>query len=139
MNIGAGPIGSIYLGIPTNATIAASMAGTAAATQIMASASFSYARAMEIFNLTGQNIELIIGRPDHGTADYTVTTIAGTPVSFGASGQFFCPGTASSTVTGRTNRFPCAVAQGMTLYVRTTGTTNITCSSTNPFIINFWA
>lgn len=116
------------------------MAGTAAATQVISSASFVYARAMEVFNLTNRNIEVIIG-VDGGTADYTPGTISGTPVMMGKppNTKFFAPGTSSSTGSGRAQRFACEFQQGMQMWFRTTENTPITCSSVLPFIINFWA
>lgn len=133
------PIQSFYLGIPGNATIGASMAGTAAATAISASISAVNCRSMEVYNLTGRNVELVLGL-DSGTAAYTVTTPGSTPVTVGANGQFFCPGTATVTAgTGRGVQFPIAVCAGMKLWARTTENTPITCASTTPLIINFWA
>lgn len=127
------PFQSIYLGIPVNMTIAASMAGTVAATQISASISVSYARSMQIFNLTGRNLELIIGA-DPGTANMT-----GTP-SVVSGSVLFCPGTISSVPgNGRGAGQEVAISGGMQLYVRTTENTPVTCSSTTPLIISFWA
>ena len=138
-NLGCGPIASYYLGIPTNATIAQSMAGTAAATPIVSSISCSFAQSMEVFNLTGRNLELVVGN-DNGTAAYTITTIGSTPVMFGGPGHFMCPGTTSSTPGGgRGQRFPVAISQGMKMWVRTTENTPITYASTTPLVINLWA
>lgn len=145
MNLGSGPVFSLYLGVPTNGTIAASMAGTAAATQIMSGTSNPFftasgviARSMEVFNLTGRNLELILGKADGGTADYQNTTV-GTAVSYGANGQIFVPGTASAVALGRGMRFPIAFQAGMGIWARTTENTPLTASSTTPLIINFWA
>lgn len=138
-NLGYGPIQSFYLGIPGNATIAGSMAGTAAATKVSNSISCSFAQSMEVFNLTGRNLELVVGT-DQGTVSYTLTTPGSTPICVGGNGQFFCPGTATATPgVGRGIRFPVAVSQGMQLWVRTTENTPITCASTTPLVINLWA
>lgn len=133
MNVGAGPICGFILGIPGNATIAASMAGTAAATSISASIPCSFASSMSIFNLTGRNLELVLG-PDNGTASYT--TAAGVATVEG-QGSFFVPGTASSVA--QNMRIPVQLSQGMKFFVRTTENTPITCSSTTPLVINLWA
>lgn len=134
-NLGAGPITSFLLGIPGNMTIAASMAGTAAAVSISSSIPCSFASSMQVFNLTGRNVELVLG-PDNGTASYT--TAAGVPSVVG-QGTFFVPGTASATIGGQAARFPVQLTQGMKLFVRTTENTPITCASTTPLIINLWA
>lgn len=133
--VGSHPIQSIYVGIPTNVTIAASMAGTAAATQLSSSISISYAKSVRVFNLTGRNLELILGvGPDPGTADVT----PGTPTVVG-QGVMFCPGTATAVPgAGMGMVFPLAVNGGMKLFVRTTENTPITCASTTPLIIQFW-
>lgn len=138
-NLGYGPILSFYLGVPGNATIAGSMAGTAAATLISTSISCSFAQSMEVFNMTGRNLELVLG-VDNGTGAYTLTTPGATPITVGGNGQFFCPGTASSTPgSGRGNRFPVAISSGMKMWVRTTENTPITCATTTALIINLWA
>lgn len=129
----AHPILSYYLGIPANATIAASMAGTAAATVVSSSVSCVNARYMEVFNMTGRNLEIVLGKVDGGTADYTSNATA----TIGSQGQFFVPGTASSSTVR--DRFECPVSQGMKIFVRTTENTPITCSSVAAFIINLWA
>lgn len=108
------------------------MAGTAAATQITGSVSCTNARWMEVFNMTGRNLEIVLGKPDGGTADYTSGT-----ATIGTQGQFFVPGTASSSTVR--DRFDCPVSSGMKIFVRTTENTPITCSSVAPFIINLWA
>lgn len=128
------------LGIPGNATIAASMAGTAAATVISNSISATYAKALEIFNLTGRNLEVGFG-PDNGTADYTLTTPGSTPVMVVGDGIVFCPGTAGVTGVnvGRGIRLPIKLDAGMKIWVRTTENTPITCASTTALIINLWA
>jgi len=123
------------MGIPGNMTIAACMAGTASATAI-GTVSAAYAVKMEVFNLTGRNIELIFGN-DNGTASYV--TAAGVP-SIGSNGQIFCPGTASTLAAGRVNGFGVAsLTKGITIFARTTENTPITCSSVAPFVINLWA
>ena len=132
--IGSHPLKSFVLGIPTNVTIAASMAGTAAATLIVSSISVSYARSIEVFNLTLRNVELILSGGDNGTAGWT----PGTP-SVVSGNSIFCPGTASTAGLGRSIRKPLKIDQGMSLYVRTTENTPITCASTTPLIISFWA
>jgi len=134
-SLGTVPIQSFLLGIPANATIAASMAGTAAATTISSSISAAGARGMEVFNLTGRNIEIVVGT-DNGTSTYTPSAGAATVVG---SGTFFCPGTASATPgVGRGIRFPIVIHQGMKLFVRTTENTPITCASTTPLVISLW-
>lgn len=135
-NVGGGPIQSLYVGIPTNVTIAASMAGTAAATSLSSSLSCSYARSMEVFNLTGRNLELIIAAAaDPGTSTFTPGT-----ASIAGAGIIFVPGTATVTAAvGRGIRQPISIQQGMKLFVRTTENTPITCASTTPLIISFWA
>lgn len=144
-NIGSGPIFSVYVGQGGAVTIAASMAGTAAATQLISSASFAYARGMEVYNQTTRNLELFVGN-DRGVTAYQNVTIGGNVFVYtgvnttaGVGAAFFCPGTASSTVSGRVQRFPMQFEQGYQLWVRTTENTPITCSSTTPLIINFWA
>ena len=137
MNLGTGPIFSIYGGQAGSFTISGSMLGTAAATQLISSATFTYARGMEVFNLTGRNLELIIGN-DLGTAAYT-TAFGVAYSAVGKQSLFFVPGTASATVAGRANRFACAFQQGFNLWVRTTENTPITCTSVLPLVINFWA
>lgn len=136
--LGGHPIQTFYLGVPTNATIAACMAGTAAATLICASIPSTYARYMEVWNLTNRNVELVFGK-DGGTASYVPTTPGGTPVTIGANSQIFCPGTSSSTAAGRGNYFPIVASQGMQLWVRTTENTPVTAASTTPLIITLWA
>lgn len=145
MNIGSGPIFSVYVGQAGSVTIGASMLGTAAATQLISSASFTYARGMEVFNLTGRNLELFVGN-DVATTAYKNVTISGNVFAYtgnnataGISACFFVPGTASATVAGRANRFACEFQQGYNLWVRTTENTPITCSSVLPLVINFWA
>lgn len=141
MTTGTAPIQSFMLGIPTSSTIAATMAGTAAATVISSSISCAGARGIEVFNLTGRNIELVIG-PDSGTATYTNTTVGTSVVCTVGNGTFFCPGTAAAAAVsmglGRGVRFPIVVHQGMKLSVRTTENTPITCASTTPLIISLW-
>lgn len=138
MSLGGAPIQSFYLGIPGNATIAASMAGTVAATPISGSIPCSYARSMEVFNLTLRNLEIVVG-PDNGTASYTLGTVAGTVGLTVGNGIFFCPGTAASTMgVGRGVRFPIALSQGEKIWARTTENVPITVSSTLPLIINLW-
>lgn len=138
MTVGSAPIQSFLLGIPGNATIAGSMVGTAAATAISSSISCAGARGMEVMNLTGRNVEIVIG-PDNGTSSYTQTTPGSTPVMVAGNGIFFCPGTAAATPGyGRGVRFPIVLHQGEKMWVRTTENTPITCASTTPLIINLW-
>ena len=117
-------------------TIAASMGGTAAATCISTSVPFVDCKWMEVFNLTGRNLELILG-PDIGTTQYTIQT--GSTASVVSPGTLFCPGTAALTAGGRNNGNEIIITQGMQLYIRTTENTAATCSATGPFVINFWA
>lgn len=138
MTVGSAPIQSFLLGIPGNATVAASMAGTAAATAISQSISCAGARGMEVFNMTNRNIEIVVG-PDNGTSSYTQTTPGTTPVMVAGNGIFFCSGTAAAVQgMGRGIRFPIVIHQGMKMFVRTTENTPITCASTTPLIINLW-
>lgn len=125
---------TLYVGIPTNVTIAASMAGTAASTALVTSISASHASSIRVHNLTLRNLELIFGGPDGGTADFT----PGTPTVVNGK-VLFVPGTASAVALayGQGAEFP--VSQGMSLRVRTTENTAITCASTTPLIISFWA
>lgn len=109
------------------------MAGTAASTPITTSVSCTNARYMEVFNMTGRNMEIVLGKPDGGAADYNTVPVA----AIGRQGQFFVPGTASSSTVR--DRFECEVNGGMSISVRTTENTPITCSSVAPFIINLWA
>lgn len=152
MNLGSGPIFSIYMGIPVNSTIAASMAGTAAAVQILDATSNpffnktpagAYARSLEIWNMSSRNFEVIIGGAESGTADYQTASFAaanGTAnVTFGDDGQFFVPGAASAVALGRGIRFPINVQGGFNMWIRTTENTPITASSTTPIIFTFWA
>lgn len=125
---------SLYIGIPANATIAASMAGTAAATTLVTSLSVGHASKIQVFNLTLRNVELIFGGPDGGTADFT----PGTPTTVNGK-VLFCPGTASVAGLGHNIMHDFPVSQGMTLRVRTTENTPVTCSSVTPIIIQFWA
>jgi len=139
MAAGGHPIQAFYLGIPGNATIAASMGGTAAATLISTSVSATYFRFMEVWNMTGRNLEIGFGN-DNGTASYVLTTPGSTPITVGANSQIFCPGTtASSTGAGRGNYFPITLQQGSKIWARTTENTPITAASTTPLVINFWA
>ncbi len=138
MSLGGHPIASYYLGIPTNATIAASMGGTAASTKIVSSIAATYVRYMEVFNLTGRNMELFFG-PDIGTTAFTAQTPSGV-VALVNGGTLFCPGTTSSTPgAGRGNYFPIVLSPGMQMWARTTENTPITAASTTPLIIQFWA
>lgn len=125
---------SLYLGIPTNVTIAASMAGTAAATTLSSSLSVTHASQIQIFNLSLRNVELIFGSPAPTTADFT----PGTPTVVGGR-VLFVPGTASTAGLGMNVAHDFPVSQGMSLYVRTTENTPVTCSSVTPIIIQFWA
>lgn len=135
--IGSHPIQSFVLGLYGSSTIAASAAGTAAATVITASASLSYAKAIEIWNLTGANLDLVFG-PDNTTATYTNTT-PNNVMAIG-NGTFFCPGNATVAITAaRGERMPIAFTQGMSISVRTTNNTPVTCSATAPLVINLWA
>lgn len=145
MSLGSGPIFTLYVGSAGSVTIAASLLGTAAATQIISSAPFTYARGLEVFNQTGRNLEIFVDR-DQGTTAYKNVTIGGnvfaytgTSTAGGVSAAFFCPGTAASTVTGRVNRFPISLQGGEQMWVRTTENTNITCSAANPLVLVFWA
>lgn len=117
------------------------MAGTAAATLISNSISATYASRMEVFNLTGRNLEIVVAA-DNGTADYVLTTPGATPILTGSDSQFFCPGTASAAganiALGRGMQFPIAIPQGAQLWVRTTENTPITASSTTPLVIVLW-
>ena len=133
---GANPIQAFYLGIPSNFTIAASMAGTSPAT-LIGTISAAYACGIEVFNLTGRNLELVFGN-DNGTAAYVPgnSTIA----TLGSNSQIFCPGTASVLAAGRVNRVGMgSMTAGLKIFARTTENTPITASSTSPFIINLWA
>lgn len=116
--LGGVPVLYISMG---NQTIAASAGGTAAATPVVSSISCTYARSWQVWNMTGRNVELIIGK-DAGTASIAI----------------FCPGTASPT-TGMGNRAPITIQQGMSIFARTTENTPITCSQTGPLVINAWA
>jgi len=95
---------------------------------------------MEVWNLCGRNIDIIIGN-DYGTAAYVFTTPGATPITTTSkqTSQFFCPGTASATVAGRGNYFPVTIQQGTAIWARTTENTPITASATTPIIINLWA
>lgn len=130
---------TLYLGIPANHTIAASMAGTAAATQIMSSASFNHASSIRVFNLTLRNVELIVGGgTTPGTVDFTPGA-AGATATVVNSRVLFIPGTASAAAHGMgfINEMP--ISQGVPLWVRTTENTPVTCASVTPLIIQFWA
>ena len=105
----------------TNTTIAASAAGTAAAT-VISTVGATYARGWEIFNLTGLHLELLVGS-DNGTSS--------------TSGSLFVPHTTVSM--SPSQRRPVALQQGEILRLRTYLTTPATIAATNPFIINLWA
>ena len=136
--VGGHPIQTFYLGMPNAVTIAASMAGTAAATLISSSISGTYANYMEVFNMTSRNCELVIGN-DNGTAAYALGTPGAAAVLVGANSQFFVPGTAAAAVAaGRGNYFPITITQGMQMWLRTTENTPITASSTQPLVIVLW-
>lgn len=117
---GGHPMQSMTL---NNHTIAASAAGTAAAT-IVGTISAAYARSFSVFNLTLRNIELVFGK-EQGTAAVGV----------------FCPGntTANGAMAGPSMRNPIAVTEGIVVRARTTENTPITCASTTPLVLNFWA
>lgn len=134
MSYGGHLLQSIYVGIPSNVTIAQSMAGTASAVTLIASASFAHASKIQVFNLTLRNVDLVFGGPDTGTADYT----PGTPTVVNGK-VLFCPGTASVAGLGHNIIHDFPVSQGMSVRVRTTENTPITAASTNPLIIHFWA
>lgn len=118
--LGGHPMQSLTL---NNHTIAASAAGTAAAT-IVGTISSSYARSWNAYNLTLRNIEIIFGA-EGGTAAVGV----------------FIPGnvTASGAMAGAAMRNPIAVTEGIVVRARTTENTPITCASTTPLVLNFWA
>ena len=140
MRHGGHPVQTFYLGIPTNATIAASMFGTAAATLITSGITADSVAFMEVYNLTGRNFDLVIGN-DYQTTAYTATTPGTTPIGISGpkSTQIFCPGTASSTVaSGRGNYFPIIMTSASQIFIRTTENTPITASSTNPIVIHLW-
>lgn len=125
---------TLYLGIPANATVPASMAGTASGITLSSSLSITHASKIQIFNLTLRNLELQFGGAAGGTADFT----PGTPTVVNGK-ILFCPGTASVAALGMNVVHEMPVSQGMSLYVRTTENTPVTCSSVAPLIISFWS
>lgn len=118
MHLGSGIVASFSL---TNHTIAASAAGTAAATQIAASASMVHARAWQVFNLTPHNLEIVFGE-ERGTAAIGV----------------FVPSTTAAGCAGMSMRAPIGLSQGTRIAVRTVANAAATCSTTTPLFINFW-
>jgi hypothetical protein len=144
--LGAHPIFSIVLGLYANATIAASALGTAAATCIFNSSaatlvpSFTYAQAVEIWNYTAGDLDLVAGA-DNGTSTYVnFTPASGTNVYYMNPGTFFLPsnrGTAAMAQI-RGERYPFKFETGMQLWLRTTSNTPVTASAAAPLIINFW-
>lgn len=121
MNLGSGPILSLNF---TNTTIAANFLGTAAATVLNSSLGCVYARSMSIFNRTGNDLELIIGTADPGTA---------------AAGAIFVPGITSGFTNGYMYDRPIAISQGEKLMARTYANAPITVSATTFLRIDFWA
>ncbi len=117
---GGHPMQSMTL---NNHTIAASAGGTASST-IVGTISAAYARSFSVFNLTLRNIELTFGK-EAGTSAIPV----------------FCPGntTANGAMAGMSMRNPIAVTEGIVVRARTTENTAITCASTTPLVLNFWA
>lgn len=122
INAGAHPCQTMYLGGTSGATVAASAFGTAAST-VLGTISATYARGFEVWNLTGLNLELVLG-PDNGTSSIGI----------------FCPGsTAAGTLAGtRAERNQVALQQGMQILVRTTVNVPATIAAAS-FVINFWA
>jgi hypothetical protein len=108
-----------------NATVAASLNGTAAVT-VLGTVSCAYARAWEVFNCSLRNLELFVG----GAAPATAAT---------AASGIFVPGTASAIAVGMGMRAPMAIQSGYVVYARTTENTPVTLASTTPLYINLWA
>lgn len=120
--VGSVPIQTLRF---NNATVAASLNGTAPAT-VLGTISASYARGWEVFNCSLRNLELIIS----GIAPVTATS---------AAAGIFIPGTASSVGLGMGVRAPAAFQSGAIVYARTTENTPVTLSSTTPLYMNLWA
>ena len=143
---GAHPIYTMQVGAAVNATIGGASLGTGAATFIgtfgsvtAANGNALYCRGLEVFNLTGQNFDLVFVS-DQGTAAYTTTTPGSVSVTSGIQGSFFCPGTAAlGLCQTRGFRFPCFVQGGTNIYLRPLGVTAATVSAAAPFVLNFWA
>lgn len=136
INNGTHPIQGFALGLYSNFTIAASAMGTAASTVVTSAASAYAARGMEIFNMTGRDIDLVIGK-DNGTASYSTASGVGAVII--GNGTIFCPSNATLAIAaGRAMRMPIAFSQSMPISVRTTTNVPITCSSTSYLVINFW-
>jgi hypothetical protein len=133
-----GPIQSFALGLYTNATIAASAQGTAAATVVTTAFSAYAASTVEVWNLTGQNLDVVLG-PDNTTNSYTSTTPGSTPVVQVGNGVLFCPGNTTISITNvRAERAFIPFSNGMKVSVRTCANAPITCSATAPLVISFW-
>ena len=139
---------SVILGAYGNATIAASALGTAAATILIptnyttnfSTPSLTYARAIEVWNYTNADLDLVVGG-DAQTADYVNNTPAGGTNLWYVTGRvMFLPsnrGTAAMAQI-RGERYPFNFEAGMLLAVRTLVNTPVTCSAAAPLIINFW-
>lgn len=108
-----------------NATVAASLNGTAPAT-VLGTISASYARSWEVFNCSLRNLELFVGVSNPATAT-------------SAAPGIFVPGTASSIGLGMGVRSEMASQSGYIVYARTTEATPVTLSSVLPLYINLWA
>lgn len=122
MSLGSGPILSLNF---LDTTIAASLAGTAAATTLNSSLTCTFAKSFSVYNNTKRDLELIIGAADPGTAAY---------------GGIFVPGDTTAHFTnGFLHRQPIAVQQGYKLFARTMANTPVTVSATLFLRIDFWA
>ena len=108
-----------------NATVAASLNGTAPAT-VLGTVTTSYARSWEVFNCSLRNLELFVGGASPATAA-------------GAAPGIFVPGTASAVGIGLGVRSEMAIQSAYVIYARTTEATPVTLSSVLPLYINLWA
>lgn len=107
-----------------NATIAASLNGTAPAT-VLGTVSTAYAKAWQVHNCTLRNLELFIG-------------VAAPATAANAPPGIFIPGTASAVMSGMGIQAPIAIQSGYVVYARTTEATPVTISTTTPLYINLW-
>lgn len=118
--LGSHPVQAIMI---NNHTIAASKAGTAAATILGTVSNTQGACAWQVYNLSLRNLELILG------AEYGATATV-----------IFVPGntTVSGAHAGMAQRAPVTLCQGMVIRARTTEDTPITCAETTPLVLTLW-
>lgn len=114
--------GHPILSMGFDATVAASMGGTAASTVLNSSFPVVNARYMQIYNFTARDMEIIFQSGDQGTA-YT--------------NMVFVPALSASC--SSVQLLPINMQQGGQIRARTTTNVPLTVSSTLALRINFWA